>query len=141
MPKTLHALINLYQFNVDQKRREIGGMISVINDLERQAHELEATMSEEGVIAAHYPEEAGHLFGNYTAHCILKKEQFLAALQEMEVKLETAQEEIREHYRDLKGVQLTQEARENREAAERARVEQAILDEIGLQSHTRGSLK
>ena len=139
MPKTLHALINLYQFNVDEKRREIGGMMSVINDIERQASELESNMSEERAVAANFPEQAGHLFGNYTAHCMLKKEQFSAALQEMEAKLETAQEEIREHYRDLKGVELTQEAREKREAAERVRVEQAILDEIGLQAHTRGS--
>ena len=141
MPKTLRSLIRLYQFNVDEKRREVGGMIAVLNDLEKQAGELETKISQERAIAGASPEEAGVLFGNYTAHCILKKEQFIAALQEMEVKLETAQEEIREHYRDLKGVQLTQEARENREAAERVRVEQAILDEIGLQSHTRGSLK
>ena len=139
MPKTLHALINLYQFNVDEKRREIGGMITVINDIERQVRELETNMSEEGAIAAHFPEEAGHLFGNYTAHSILKKEQFYAALQEMEIKLETAQEEMREHYRDLKGVELTQEAREKRQLAERTKREQAILDEIGLQVHTKGS--
>ena len=71
-------------------------------------------------------------------HCKLKKEQFTAALEEMESKLKTAQEEMRERYRDLKGVELTQEAREKREIAERLRVEQAILDEIGLQAHTRG---
>ena len=57
----------------------------------------------------------------------------------MEIKLETAQEEMREHYRDRKGVELTQEAREKRQLAERTKTEQAILDEIGLQVHTKGS--
>ena len=47
MPKTLRSLIRLYQFNVDEKRREVGGMIAVLNDLERQAGELETKISEE----------------------------------------------------------------------------------------------
>ena len=70
MPKTLRSLIRLYQFNVDEKRREVGGMIAVLNDLERQADELETKVSEEKTIAGASPEEAGVLFGNYTAHYI-----------------------------------------------------------------------
>ena len=50
----------------------------------------------------------------------------------MEEKLGTAQEELREENKDLKGVELTQEARDKREALEEARAEQAVLDEIGL---------
>ena len=45
MPKTLRSLIRLYQFNVDEKLREVGGMIAVLNDLERQAGELETKIS------------------------------------------------------------------------------------------------
>ena len=88
MPKTLRSLIRLYQFNVDEKRREVGGMIAVLNDLERQAGELETKISEERAIAGASPEEAGVLFGNYTAHYILKRERIAAAIKEMEEKLE-----------------------------------------------------
>ena len=134
MPKTLRSLIRLYQFNVDEKRREVGGMIAVLNDLERQAGELETKISEEKTIAGASPEEAGVLFGNYTAHYILKRERIAAAIKEMEGKLE-----MRESYRDLKGVELTQDARENREALKQARSEQAVLDEIGIEVHRRAS--
>ena len=139
MAKTLHTLIRLHQFSVDGKRREIGGMNSVISDIERQLRELEIRISEEMEIAATFPQEAGHLFGNYTAHCILKKEQFSAAIQEMEAKLEAAQDEMREHFRDLKGVELMQEARDNHAAMERGRIEQGILDEIGIEVHKNAS--
>ena len=70
---------------------------------------------------------------------VIKKEQFSAAIQEMEAKLEIAQDEMREHFRDLKGVELTQESREKRAATERDRIEQAVLDEIGIQFHNRVS--
>ena len=46
---------------------------------------------------------------------------------------------MRESYRDLKGVELTQEARENREALKQARSEQAVLDEIGIEVYKRAS--
>ena len=139
MPKTLRSLIRLYQFNVDEKRREVGGMIAVLNDLERQAGELEKKISEERAIAGASPEVAGILFGNYTAHYILKRERIVAAIKGMEEKLEIGQEEMRESYRDLKGVELTQDARENREALKQARSEQAVLDEIGIEVHRRAS--
>ena len=135
MAKGLNTLIRLHQFRVDEKRREIGGMIAVIDDLERQARELEYQLLEEQSIAGASPDEAGILFGNYAAHYILKKEQFSVAIREMEEKLETAQEELREEYKDLKGVELTQEARDNREALEEARAEQAVLHEIGQNLH------
>ena len=139
MPKTLRSLIRLYQFNVDEKRREVGGMIAVLNDLERQAGELETKISEEKAIAGVSPEEAGILFGNYTAHYILKRERIAAAIKEMEEKLKIGQEEMRESYRDLKGVELTQDARENREALKQDRSEQAVFDEIGIEVHRRAS--
>ena len=137
MAKTLHALIRLHQYRVDEKHREIGGIISVITDLERQTSELEKQISEEKAIAVTSPEEAGVLFGNYVAHCILKKEQFSVAIFEMEKKLAATQEEIREEYKDLKGIVLTQEERDKLVAIEQAKAEQAVLDEIGMQMFRR----
>ena len=41
MAKSLHTLIRLHQHRVDEKRRELGGMIAIVSDLERQACDLE----------------------------------------------------------------------------------------------------
>ena len=139
MAKGLHTLIRLHQFRVDEKRREIGGMIAVIEDLERQVRELEEQIAEEQSIAGESPSEAGILFGNYAAHCILIRSQFFAAIREMEGKLEGAQGELREEYKDLKVFELTLETREELEALEKTRSEQAVLDEIGMNLHRRGA--
>ena len=139
MAKALHSLIRLHQYRVDEKRRKLGGMIAVVADLERQAESLEAQILSEQEIAKSAPDLAGVLYGNYAAHSILRREQFVAAIAEMEEKLAEAQEEMRQEYRDLKGYELTQEARDRDEALEEARVERAVLDEIGLNTHRQKS--
>ena len=106
-------------------------MNAVISDLEHQAGTLEEKIMEEQDIAKSSPDLAATLYGNFAAHSILRREQFIAAIAEMEEKLAVAQSEIREEYKDLKGVELTQEARDRADALEQARLEQAVLDEIG----------
>ena len=135
MAKSLHTLIRLHQHRVDEKRRELGGMLAVVSDLERQAAALEDKIIQEQDIAKSSPDRAGILYGNFAAHSILRREQFAAAILEMEEKLVVAQGEIREEYRDLKGFELTQEARDLADALEQSRSEQSVLDEIGINAH------
>ena len=49
MANSLHTLIRLHQHRVDEKRRELGGMLAVVSDLERQAAALrEALVATKG---------------------------------------------------------------------------------------------
>ena len=141
MAKSLHALIRLHQHRVDEKRRELGGMLAVVSDLERQAAALEDKIIKEQGIAESSPDLAGILYGNFAAHSILRREQFAAAIREMEEKLVVAQGEIREEYRGLKGFELTQEARDLADSLEQSRSEQAVLDEIGINAHLQKKFK
>ena len=141
MSKSLHTLIRMHQHRVDEKRRELGGMLVVVSDLERQAEALEDKIIKEQDIAKSSPDLAGSFYGNFAAHSILRREQFAAAILEMEKKLAIAQGEIREEYRNLKGFELTQEARDLSDALEQLRSEQAVLDEIGLNAHRQKKLK
>ena len=112
-------------------------MISVVTDLERQATNLEAEIETEKKVAQQSPEEAGIIYGPYAAHSILRRQQFAAAIAEMEEKLEVAQDEMREEYRDLKGFEISQENRDKQEALENSRAEQNVLDEIGMETYRR----
>ena len=141
MAKSLHTLIRLHQHRVDEKRRELGGMLAVVSDLERQAAALEDKIIKEQGIAKSSPDLAGILYGNFAAHSILRREQFAAAILEMEEKVVIVQGEIMEEYRDLKGFELTQEARDLADALERSRSEQAVLDEIGINAHRQEKFK
>ena len=135
MAKSLQTLIRLHQHRVDEKSRELGGMIAVVSDLERQAGALEEKIMKEQDIAKSSPDLAGVLYGNFAAHSILRREQFVAGIAEMEEKLAIAQDEIREEYKDLKGFELIQEVRDKANALKQSRSEQAVLDEIGSNAH------
>ena len=141
MAKSLHTLIRLHQHRVDEKRRELGGMLAVVSDLERQADALQDKIKKEQGIARSSPDLAGILYGNFAAHSILRREQFAAAILEMEEKLAIAQGEIRGEYRDLKGFELTQEARDLADSLQQSRSEQAVLDEIGINAHRQERFK
>ena len=141
MAKSLRTLIRLHQHRVDEKRRQLGGMIAVVSDLERQAGALEEKIIREQGTAKSSPDLAGVLYGNFAAHSILRREKFVAAIAEMEEKLVIAQNEIREEYRDLRGFELTQEARDKADAIEQSRSEQAVLDEIGSNTHRQNKFK
>ena len=67
MAKSLHTLIRLHQHLVDEKRRELGGMLAVVSDLERQAGALEEKIMKEQDIAKSSPDLAGVLYGNFAA--------------------------------------------------------------------------
>lgn len=135
--RDLHALIRLHQFRVDEKRREVGGMIAVVTNLERQARELEAEILKEQEIAAKSPIEAGAIYGHYATLAIRRRAQFAAAIAEMEKRLAQAQDEMREEFKELKGYEIIQEVRDAEAALDAARAEQFVLDEIGLNSYRR----
>ena len=135
--KDLNTLIRLHKFRVDEKRREVGGMIAVVTDLERQVRELEAEILKEQEIASKSPVEAGAIYGSYASLAIKRREQFAAAIAEMEERLAEAQEEMREEFFELKGYEIIQDFRDAEEALEQARAEQFVLDEIGLNAYRR----
>ena len=141
MAKSLHTLIRLHQHRVDEKRRQLGGMLAVVSDLERQASALEDKIIKEQDIAKSSPDLAGVFYGNFAALSILRREQFAAAIAEMEEKIVVAQGEVRKEYTDLKGFELTQEARDRADALEQLRSEQLVLDEIGSNAHRQKKLK
>ena len=58
MAKSLHTLIRLHQHRVDEKRRELGGMLAVVSDLERQVDALESKIIKEQYIAKSSPDLA-----------------------------------------------------------------------------------
>jgi len=112
-------------------------MIAVVTDLERQARELEAEILKEQEIASKSPVEAGAIYGSYASLAIKRREQFAAAIAEMEERLAEAQEEMREEFFELKGYEIIQDFRDAEEALEQARAEQFVLDEIGLNAYRR----
>lgn len=137
MAKSFHSLIRLHQWRVDEKRRALGALLGQAVELEGQAQSLETEIVNEKQAAMANPVEAGMFYGAYAAAAVQRRGRIAAVRTEVENEIVGAQDEVREEYRDLKSLELSQETRDAREEKERLAGEQAILDEMGLERHRR----
>ena len=133
----LHNLIRVHEWQVDEKRRRLGQLIQVLDDLEERARQLEQEVRNEQQIASQSPGEAGFLYGGYAEAVIDRRERLAQSIFKAEQEVATARNDLSDAYRDLKKYELAQEARDRRAAAELERKEQLVLDELGLQAYRR----
>jgi flagellar export protein FliJ len=124
------SLIRLKKFQVDEKRRQVAQIESMIADFERMAAELDQQIELEhqrtGISDVHH-----FAYSTFAKAAMTRRENLLASANEMRGKLEPAQDALAESVEELKKVELL-DARENaREAAEDLKMEQAAMDEIG----------
>lgn len=137
MAKDLKAIIRLHKYIVDEKRRDLGVLLSEVRALEHRAENLEVEIVSEQNAAQQSPEEAGFLYGPYAAAAIARRQQIKEATNEFEEKITAAREEMREEFKELKVFEIAKEARDEIEDAERAREDQLELDELGQERHRR----
>ncbi len=137
MAKGLHNLIRLGEWQVDEKRRALGELLTMVGEMETTLRNLEAELISEQAAASAMPVEAGLIYGNYATAAIRRREDINRRIAEVEEKITEAREELRLAYLDLKKYEIAQRQRDERAALELERLEQATLDELGLQGHLR----
>ena len=137
MANDLDTLVRLRQWAVDEKRRKLGQLIKLQEALERQGQMLEEELVREQAVAAAAPAEAGFLYANYAEAVIQRRRSIEQSLAKVQGEIDEARDELRHAYRELKKYEVAQAGRTRRKALERARKDQAALDEVGQQGHLR----
>ena len=132
MAKNLNTLIRLNEWNVDERRRELGDVLRALAELETGLERLRQEVTKEQNAAAAAPAEAGFFYGRYAQGVIGRRQSINDGIQRMEAQVAAAREKLNESYRELKKFEVAQRTRDEREARELARREQGVLDEIGL---------
>jgi flagellar protein FliJ len=133
MAKGLHGVIRFRRHQVDEARRQLGLLLNMAADMERQAVALEQEIINEQRMASEKPEEAGFTYGRYALRAIHRRSLIARARAEVEQRITIAQEGVRKEFRDLKVFEIAQDNRDTIEQQETLRAEQAVLDELGLQ--------
>ncbi len=137
MARELKSLIRLHKWDVDEKRRKLGELLQLLDNLVDEAHKLENEVKNEQAIASASPEEVGFAYGNYAEEAIRRRDRIVASIAKADTEIEVARGELSEAYLVLKKYEIAQDMRLKKEALERSRREQIVLDEIGLQGHRR----
>src|ERR1043165_5950392 len=129
--KSRDTLIRLKKFQVDEKRRKVMQIESMIAEFERMATDLEREIKGEQERAGIH--DPGHFaYPTYAKAAISRRENLKRSADELKGQHNDAKEALSEAFEELKKVELLDERDQMRERAEREAHEQAELDAIGL---------
>jgi flagellar protein FliJ len=134
--KSRENLIRLKRFQVDDKRRQVTQIETMIADFERMAEELDRQIAEEekrvGVTdISHFA------YPTFAKAAIQRRDNLKGSVEGLKEQLSNAQDALNEAFEDLKKVELLEERTQVRERqAENQRI-QSDLETIGLGMHLR----
>jgi flagellar export protein FliJ len=129
--KSRETLIRLRKFQVDEKRRRLAQIESMIAEFDRMAAELEREIkAEQDRAGIHDP--AHFAYPTYAKAAMQRRDNLVRSGDELKVQLDDAKNALADAFEDLKKVEMLDERDQARERAEEAAREQAELDAIGL---------
>jgi flagellar export protein FliJ len=129
--KSRDTLIRLKKFQVDEKRRKVAQIESMIADFDRMAGDLEREIRlEQERAGIHDP--AHFAYPTYAKAAIQRRENIKHSGDELKVQLDAAKDALADAFDELKKVELLDERDQMRERAAIDAHEQADLDSIGL---------
>ncbi|WP_404402498.1 flagellar export protein FliJ [Pelagibacterium halotolerans] len=130
------SLIRLKKFQVDEKRRQVLQIETMIGDFERMAAELDQQIEIEHQKTG-ITDTAHFAYSTFAKAAMTRRDNLLVSANDMREKLEAAQDDLAEAIEDLKKVELLDQRENARENAEALKREQAEYDEIGRIRHRR----
>jgi flagellar export protein FliJ len=129
--KSRDTLIRLKKFQVDEKRRKVAQIETMIAEFERMAVDLEREIkTEQDRAGIHDP---GHFaYPTYAKAAMTRRDNLRRSADELKGQLDAAKEALGEAFEDLKKVELLDERDQQRERAAENAAEQTELNAIGI---------
>jgi flagellar FliJ protein len=138
--KSRETLIRLKKFQVDEKRRKVAQIESMIAEFDRIAAELDREIKVEQARACIH--DPGHFaFPSSAKAAITRRENLHRSAGELKAQLDDAQAALGEAFEELKKVEMLDERDQAREKAEAAAREQAELDRIAAIRFSAGGMR
>jgi flagellar export protein FliJ len=134
--KSRDTLIRLKRFHVDEKRRRVSQIETMIAEFQRMASDLDREIAAEQQRAGIH--DVGHFaYPTYARAAGARRDNLLRSAEDMKSQLAEAQDELGEAFEELKKVELLDERDQAREKVAEKTRDQQSMDEIGLQAHNR----
>jgi flagellar export protein FliJ len=128
--KSRETLIRLKKFQVDEKRRKVAQIETMIAEFDRMAADLDREIKTEQD-RANIHDPAHFAYPTYAKAAIGRRENLRRSAGELKGQLDDAQASLGEAFEELKKVELLDERDQAREKAEQNAREQVELDRIG----------
>jgi flagellar export protein FliJ len=128
------ALIRLKRFQVDEKRRQLASIDSMIAEMARMAKDLDdQIVSEQNRVGIH---DVTHFaYPTFAKAAMTRRDNLKVSIQGLEAQREAARDALSEAVEDLKKLELIDERDAGRERNERDAREQEAMDEMAGRRH------
>ena len=97
---SLDSLIRLHGWRLEEKRRVLADLETLMDELKRRARDLEAEIRNEQSAAAG-SDEAAYAYGAYAAEAINRREKLAQSVVEIGSKIELARDGVRAAFQEV----------------------------------------
>lgn len=132
----LKPLIRLTKFRLDDMRRMLAQLHAESDMLRRAIADHDAEVVREREVARD-DTESRMSFGAYLRRMSDRRDQLVAAVRDVEIRIAAATDELAEIFMEQKRLEIVEQNRIEEERRELARKETQVLDETGTISHLR----
>ena len=136
--KSRESLIRLNRFQVDERRRQVAELETMLEEFRRREHDLDQQVQAEQEKAG-ISDIAHYAYPMFAKSMRDRRENILQSINDVSLQLESAKDDLASAYRELKKYELIEESRKRRVRGKLARIEQQELDEVALALHRRTS--
>jgi flagellar export protein FliJ len=138
--KSRETLIRLRKFQVDEKRRKVAQIETMIAEFERMAADLDREIkAEQDRAGIHDP--AHFAYPTYAKAAIQRRENLVRSAEDLKAQLDDAKNALADAFEELKKVEMLDERDQQREKAEASAREQAELDRIAALRFSAGGAR
>lgn len=127
----LDSLIRLHRWKLEEKRRALADLESLMDDLLTRASDLEVEILDEQK-AASDSEEAGFAYAAYATQAIHRRGVLAQSAAELEEKIEAARDDVKEAFQEAKKFEIARKRKLERERIVTARRERIVEDDLAL---------
>lgn len=135
--KSRETLIRLKKFQVDEKRRQVTQLETMINEFERMAHELDVQIEAEQNRAGIH-DVAHFAYPTFAKASRVRRDNLLASANELKGQLSDARTALAEAFEDMKKIELLEERDREADRAVAAQRDQTEMDRIASSRAFRG---
>lgn len=132
--KSRESLIRLKRFQVDEKRRQVTSIESMIAEMVRMAKDLDdQIVSEQNRVGIH--DVTHYAYPTFAKAAMTRRDNLKVSIQGLEAQLAAARDGLSEAVEDLKKVELLDERDQGRERDVRDARDQEAMDELASRRH------
>jgi flagellar FliJ protein len=129
--KSRDTLIRLKRFQVDEKRRQVTQIETMIAEFERMANDLDREIKVEEQRAG-ITDTSHFAYPTYAKAAMARRDNLRGSATDLKDKLDAAREALAEAFEELKKVETLEDRERATERAVEGQRDQAEMDRIGL---------